>query len=282
MKVLHLSDLHYGDQSRDNQTENGARVLKTKILEKWGNSDKKPLIVVTGDVVDDGQRDQMEMAKQGFFDPLRKEGFRILPVPGNHDYGKNGCHAKEKQFPDFKELLIGPRTVTYPDVLDPVDCGKFDLFLIGLNSMRAETGKYDGWLADGELGTNQLDDLGSRLEHLQGYPKDKVILIYLHHHPFLFPDDNLFEKVKEYAGHYLKDGSDLMNIIRGRVDILLFGHEHRHINFSEPMKKKILTEKYDIPVILSCDKSTNPGNPAWLLDIKGSGNVKPNELWEAG
>lgn len=279
MKVLHLSDLHFGNESSSIDEAKEARALKSKIIKRWGNSKNKPLILITGDVVDDGERYQMEDAQREFFSPLRKKGFRLLAVPGNHDYGWNGGHAKAKRFKDFKEILIGPRSVTYPDVPDPINCGDYDLILIGLNSMKAETGRYDGWLADGELGDDQLNVLGERLENVRDhYTKDTVVLVYLHHHPFLYPDDTLYEKVKEYAGHYLKDGSDLMNILSGKIDILLFGHEHRHFNFSRPMKKKVLTEKYKIPVILSCDKSTKPSHPAWLITINGPGKCKAGEF----
>lgn len=44
-----------------------------------------------------------------------------------------------------------------------------------------------------------------------------------------------------------------MHKISGRVDFLLFGHEHRHLNFSNTN----LSKKHRIPYIMSSGKSTD-------------------------
>jgi hypothetical protein len=60
-----------------------------------------------------------------------------------------------------------------------------------------------------------------------------------------------------------------MKLLRGRVDALLFGHEHRHIDFSQPFEGHAFTEEYDIPLILASGKSTDPGMPARLITFSG-------------
>ena len=62
----------------------------------------------------------------------------------------------------------------------------------------------------------------------------------------------MIEEGIEYIGHWLKDGEALMGVLAGRIDMLLFGHEHRHLNFANTE----LCERYRIPWILSCGKST--------------------------
>ena len=118
--------------------------------------------------------------------------------------------------------------------------------------MKAETNWYDHLLADGELGTKQLRMLSGILNSLDKRPRHQKILLYLHHHPFLFPDDSMLKTAAELITHRLKDGQALMSIIKGRVDLLLFGHEHRHLNFSN----SILSSQYDIPHIHSAGKCT--------------------------
>ena len=98
--------------------------------------------------------------------------------------------------------------------------------------MKAEAHWYDNLLADGELGVKQLKVLSGILNGLDSRPRNQKIILYLHHHPFLFPDDSLLEIAGEYVAHRLKDGRALMSIIKGRGDVLLFGHDHRHLNFS--------------------------------------------------
>jgi hypothetical protein len=60
-----------------------------------------------------------------------------------------------------------------------------------------------------------------------------------------------------------------MRLIGGRVDALLFGHEHRHVDFSEPFAGHVLTEEYGIPCILASGKSTDPELPARVITIGG-------------
>jgi 3',5'-cyclic AMP phosphodiesterase CpdA len=266
MKILHISDFHIGKEETDVDEWKQAEKLVRRIVREWGGDQDKPLVLITGDVVDDGREVEFIEARR-ILRPLHRAGFQVAPLPGNHDYGWNGSHAQEKRFKLFKKYLLGiENRVTYPDV----PYADNDVSLITLNSMQAETGFWDGLLADGELGTRQLDELGELITELRdARKKSHRIVIALHHHPFLFPDDPLFEKVKEWLGHRLKDGADLMKLLEGRIDALLFGHEHRHVDFSEPFDGHVLTEKYDIPCILSSGKSTDPGLPARVITFEG-------------
>ncbi len=271
MKILHISDLHIGKEETDVDEWRQAEKLVRLITRHWGDDDEKPLVLITGDVVDDGREVEFIEARR-ILEPLRRAGFQVAPLPGNHDYGWNGAHAQEKRFKLFKKYLLGIETrVTYPDVPYADD----RVAVITLNSMKAETGFWDGLLADGELGGDQLNELGELVTALRDErPASFKIVVALHHHPFLFPDDTLFEKAREWWGHRLKDGADLMRLIGGRVDALLFGHEHRHIDFSEPFAGYVFTEEFNIPCILCSGKSTDPGLPARLITIGGRGKPR--------
>lgn len=282
--ILHLSDLHIG--ANDKTTRN-AQLLVNAVLQKFADPKApKPVVLITGDVVDDGEEEQYMLAGK-LIDTLRAAGFTVACVPGNHDYGWNGCHAESKRFELFKKYLVGLRRVTYPDVIEVPEA---NALIIGLNSMKAECDFWDGLLADGELGSRQLSELAqivaSRTVQDQRKNQKLKVIVALHHHPFLYPDDSLFERAYEWAGHYLKDGDDLMRIIgdtqpvrpgrplrSGAVDAVLFGHEHRHIDFSSRFKTENLPGRYGIPVILSCGSSTEgdpkrSGHASWLLTVK--------------
>ena len=266
MRILHLSDLHIGKEETDVDEWKQLEKIVRRIIREWGNDSDKPLILITGDVVDDGREVEFIEARR-ILRPLHRAGFQVAPLPGNHDYGWNGSHAKEKRFKLFKKYLLGIETrVTYPDVPYSDD----DVSVITLNSMQAETGFWDGLLADGELGSRQLDELGELITTLRDERKrSHRIVVAVHHHPFLFPGDPPLKRAKERLAHRLKDGDDLMRLLRGRVDALLFGHEHRHIDFSQPFEGHVFTEEYDIPLILASGKSTDPGLPARLITFEG-------------
>jgi 3',5'-cyclic AMP phosphodiesterase CpdA len=265
MRILHISDLHIGQEGKVDRWKMAERLVH-KIKRAWGNDDDKPLVLITGDVVDDGAEVEFIEARR-ILRPLHRAGFQVAPLPGNHDYGWNGAHALEKRFKLFKKYLLGIETrVTYPDV----PYADNDVTVITLNSMHAETGFWDGLLADGELGSRQIEELAELITALrEERKKSHKIVVALHHHPFQFPDDPPLKKVKERIGHRLKDGKKLMRQLSGRIDALLFGHEHRHVDFSKPFDGHVFTEEYDIPCILSSGRSTDPGLPARVITIGG-------------
>ena len=266
MKILHISDFHIGKEETDVDEWRQAEKLVRLIRREWGDAADKPLVLITGDVVDDGREVEFIEARR-ILRPLHRAGFQVALLPGNHDYGWNGSYAQEKRFKLFKKYLLGIETrVTYPDVPYADD----DVSVITLNSMQSETGFWDGLLADGELGDRQLDELGELITTLRDErKKSHKIVVAVHHHPFLFPDDPFFKQAKEWFGHRLKDGADLMHLLSGRVDALLFGHEHRHVDFSEEFDGHVFTEEYDIPCILASGKSTNSGLPARVITFDG-------------
>ena len=265
MRILHISDLHIGKEG-DRDRWKKAEKLVREIIRAWGGDDDKPLVLITGDIVDDGTEIEYIEARR-ILRPLHRAGFQVAPLPGNHDYGWNGAYAEEKRFKLFKRYLLGiENRVTYPDV----PYADADVTVITLNSMLAETGFWDGLLADGELGSRQREELDELITVLRAErKKSHRIVVALHHHPFQFPDDPPLKKVKERLGHRLKDGRQFMKLVAGRIDALLFGHEHRHIDFSKPFDGQVLTEKYDIPCILSSGRSTDPGLPARVITFEG-------------
>ena len=265
MKILHISDLHIGKEADVDRWKMAEKLVR-EIKKSWGDDDDKPLVLITGDVVDDGTETEFIEARR-ILSPLQRAGFQMAPLPGNHDYGWNGAHALEKKFKLFKKYLLGiENRVSYPDV----PYSDNDVTLITLNSMLAETGFWDGLLADGELGTRQREDLDELITTLRDErKKTHRIVVALHHHPFQFPDDPPLRKIKERVGHRLKDGEELMEMLAGRIDVLLFGHEHRHVDFSKPFDGRLFTKEFEIPCILSSGRSTDPDLPARVITLEG-------------
>ncbi len=228
MKLLHLSDLHIG---RGNNFDNADTILK-EIDNKYKDNDDKPVILITGDITDDGKRWQYQLTKS-LLDNYISRGYQVLLCPGNHDYGKNGIKAKRENIDRYERYLS--QDIDFPVVKKIGNC-----HFIALDSMEDEKGTLDRFGAEGEIGDDQLYDLNCDIETIrEDYPNDRII-VYLHQHPFYY---NFFLR--------LKDADDFKEVIKNKVDILLFGHKH--------VEKKFTTKesKYGIDLILASKKSTD-------------------------
>ncbi len=202
-KIIHLSDLHVGHKDCGEKFRaiiDGISQLKQPA--------KDYIIMITGDIVNNANRGkQIDEAVEGIR-LLEKRGFRVLVVPGNHDYG-NGAKGNKKFVNLFKVRYYMSPDITYPK-LDII--GK--LVFIGLDSTAEELHWNDRFFSEGELGTGQLKRLKKILKDPKIASCKKVV--YLHHHPFDFK-----------LAMQMKDSDGLRKIIQNKVDALLFGHYHK-------------------------------------------------------
>ncbi len=235
MKIIHLSDLHIC-KNLDNENEH-IDLIFNYIVSAYAPFDT--LIAVTGDIIDDG-KDEQNIVAQEKLDVLRKEGFKILLSPGNHDYGWNGVIAnKQNMRNNFSKLLEkdwqsqfevndGKFPLTYEHQIDGGN-----ILLIALDSMEAEAEGMRSLFAQGKIGNEQLGKLKGVLDDEKYDNHIKIVM--LHHHPF-----------DRKIAHHLKDSDEFMETVKNKVDILLFGHKHIEDDFS--------SDKVDL--ILASGKST--------------------------
>jgi len=241
-KIVHLSDLHIGYR------DCGARfrsIIDMMILQLQpaGNY----VVIVTGDLVNNANREiHIEEAAAGIRQ-LEETGFRVLPVPGNHDYG-SGIKGNKKFVKMFKERFYKNENISYPK-LDII--GK--LAFIGLDSTAGELNWNDRFFSEGELGPDQLNRLKNMLNDPLITGKKKVV--YLHHHPFDFK-----------LAMQLKDNEELRKIIENKADALLFGHYHA----DHDSPGKILHGTWGIPRCYNGGSSTHKnGDPGFqrVIDL---------------
>ena len=220
MNIIHLSDLHIG---KSNNFEKAHQVVDWII----GNQDlhQSHLVVISGDLVDDGETWQFEKARD-LIGRLQGASYIVLTAPGNHDSGPDGFRENQKSKRDFRELIS--QVAEYPTLF--IKSGQ--AFVL-LDSMEAEMEKQEIWGAQGYLGLKQLQKLDLLLDELAENPAVENILLILHHHPF----DYLFY-------HGLRDHADLKGIISRRegqpprVNVLLFGPKHLDHRFNDPEDNK--------------------------------------------
>ena len=198
---------------------------------------KAKVIVITGDLVDDGSLGQYRIAKRQI-DVLKNNGFEVLAAPGNHDYGSNGIIESKESVKMFKRYISGDIDYPYIKQID-------NHYFIILDSMLHEMKERELWGAQGELGNAQQLELNRELDYIENNDKNAKVVIAMHHHPFFY---NHFLKLRD--DELFKDIIIDKNAGKSRVDCLLFGHKHDEKRFTKKEKE------YNIGTIFSSGSTT--------------------------
>lgn len=219
-KIIHLSDLHLGIRKMNGNFQR----LVDRLIETMRPANDY-VIVITGDLIDTGYDLDRHRRCREFFDRLTAAGFKVLPVPGNHDYGRMGIGDKYL-IDDFKRIYFDDDRISYPKVDFSHDG---EIAFIGLDSMEAAF-RPSGYMASpsGRLGEPQLGELERKLKDSRIQACDKRV-VYLHHHPLNGLRDD----------HKLKDAEALCRLLlkqRPSVDALLFGHNHHGLEWNGWLK----------------------------------------------
>ena len=258
MKIIHISDTHIGAPHAAERLSSLIADIRrmTEGAEKW-------VVVHTGDLIDREAPEYHPTALELIRELQPDDGSARLPfllVPGNHDYGRSWRIDRDRAaaFREaFAEHIFGDQPAQFP-VLHVMDGCAF----IGLDSSAAEFGILKGLFAEGELGQDQLDRLNRLLDDpkLAGLYK----VVYLHHHPFIdsyairpdIGDRHFFSKLYSWYGRgrlRLKDANSLLQILRDRVDLLLFGHKHYGLDH------RFEAQRYGLGMALDASSSTAQG-----------------------
>jgi len=109
VKILHLSDLHFGSPLHSEKLEANILSYTEKV--------KPDAIVITGDLTEDGYPHEYEAAVK-FIDKLKTE--LKLIVPGNHDARNMGYALFEEIFKNrYPTLEVGPIKIQGVDSSEP-------------------------------------------------------------------------------------------------------------------------------------------------------------------
>lgn len=242
-KIIHLSDLHVGHKECGDRFRMIIDCISRTCLP---SSDY--IVVITGDIADNAfHAEQSEEAIGGIIS-LEESGYRVLVVPGNHDYG-TGIMGNRKFVGLFKEKVFHDRRITYPKV-DLID----EFAFIGLDSNARELNWHDRFFSEGEIGKTQLSRLGRIIRRPEVASRRKIV--YLHHHPFDFK-----------LAMQLKDSEELKAVIENQVEILLFGHYHR----DEETALKIYHGTWGIPRCYNAGSSTHKNGETgfqWIINTE--------------
>lgn len=235
-RIIHISDLHIS--SSDTQLDwpdiivhhnTGARIAAiNKFFDNCSDLLKSTIIIHTGDLTDSGDDEDYVKARDQFLNYYKGASpYRLYNVAGNHDYFNHGINDPHPPFgpnPDSqggqnntrKDKFISYVTQydDYPHIIE-VNNDPNVGWIVLLDSMRDIFGKH-ATVSKGLLGAAQLDRLEEFLNSPETLQKRGVgarIVVALHHSPF--SDDSL---------GCLDDRPRFLEVIKGKIDCLLFGH----------------------------------------------------------
>ncbi|MGB7638370.1 MAG: metallophosphoesterase [Nitrososphaeraceae archaeon] len=185
MKLVQISDLHIGGLFKQD-------AFNTIVKEV--NDDLKPdVIIISGDLTDDGLLFQFEQARKEID---RFNCPNLIVFPGNHDYRHTGYLLFKKFFPFTKQIY------------------EFDdnIVVVTLGTARPDRD-------EGEVGHRQSIWME---ETLGKYNNFKTKIVAMHHHLIAIPDTGYTNVVG------ISDAGDTLRAcLESKVDLVLCGHKHR-------------------------------------------------------
>jgi len=184
MQIVQISDLHIGGLFKQDAFN--------RIVDEVNNDLKPDVIIISGDLTDDGLLFQFQQANR----EIKKFNCRnLIAFPGNHDYRHTGYLLFKKFFPSSKQVYEFE-----------------DIAVLILGTARPDRD-------EGEVGHRQNVWLE---ETLCRYASKKVRIVAMHHHLIAIPDTGYANVVG-----ILDAGDTLRAYLESKVDLVLCGHKHR-------------------------------------------------------
>ena len=194
MKILHISDLHFGHHDP---------ALAAGFADDI-NAQQPDLIVASGDFTQIGTKEEFEQAR-AFLDTLTAP---VFAVPGNHDVPAVNILRRFFRPYGFYRRYISPDLEPFLE-MDGVA-------LVGMRTSRRARLEWN-W-GHGTISRSQLEDLEERFA--QASPD--AIRVIVAHHPLLFPTEPMLQKTKR-----VKHADAALETFAGLgVRLVLSGHFH--------------------------------------------------------
>ncbi|KQT42792.1 metallophosphoesterase [Devosia sp. Leaf420] len=194
MKILHISDLHFGHHD-------------PKLAEGFAddiNAQKPDLIVASGDFTQIGTKEEFEQARE-FLDKLTAP---VFAVPGNHDVPAVNILRRFFNPYGFYKKYISPDLEPFLE-MDGVA-------IVGMRTSRRARLEWN-W-GHGSISRGQLEDLDERFAKAS----PNAVRVIVAHHPLLFPTEPMIQKTKR-----VKRADDALETFASLgVRLVLSGHFH--------------------------------------------------------
>jgi 3',5'-cyclic AMP phosphodiesterase CpdA len=225
MLIAQLSDVHVGGGRYREE------LLRTAIEEI--NAAEPDLVVVAGDLTDEGYPDQYPLARQEL-DALACE--KVVRVPGNHDARNVGYLHYEDTF--------GAR-----DSRERLDCDGLEVALVAVDSSKPD-------LDEGEIGREHYPWVE------EGFAGDAGLRVFVCH-PHLVPVPGTGRERNQVL-----DAGDVLSLLRQcGVDLVLSGH--RHVPYVWPIAGMLLVHSGTVSTL----RTRGFPHPAYNLIQIGEGRI---------
>ncbi|ROS76009.1 calcineurin-like phosphoesterase family protein [Curtobacterium sp. PhB130] len=215
LRVLHLSDTHLtGDGALHQGTVDTTAVLDT-LLERLDAVEGVGLVVVSGDVSEDGSPESYAVLLERVGGWATRHGAALVTVPGNHDRREG-----------FRQVLAnghvlgeGGRPVMHTMEYHPPTVPVWGQSLVAGRRVLTVDTSVPG-AGYGTLSEETLHRLRTALAEDAGAPHGSIVVL---HHPPLPAPTALHEALR------LQNPGDLADVLRGSdVRVVLAGHYHHH------------------------------------------------------
>jgi 3',5'-cyclic AMP phosphodiesterase CpdA len=312
-KVLHVSDLHYDSEEktmgkidakvdiniRSSQEEEFFDNLN-KYLSK--TNDKVDLFVISGDIINGGDRNAQKMFSKKFMETIKKLGYdekNIMIVPGNHDIKKGSAISSSDRYNEFLDSWKGCKLPYLDGVYKNVDivCDtKESIMFIPLNTSNWSQVKINvskkiqshlEALEDQNLkkeferqftydaayvSSEQINEIEKKIVDIKNHELYTKVLVQ--HHHLVNVDDAI--EVKEMGD--ILNSNDLKEFIKKfNIKILLHGHKHVGKTFYEYLNKNNKPYK----LLISSAPNLNKNSFFQILNLKKS-NISISEFDRTG
>jgi predicted phosphodiesterase len=244
-RVLHLSDLHFGESHHFSQGHpSGSRSTAAEaVQEALGSAEAGPVdwLVVSGDWFSKDLGKDLAHAKDGLKQLIGSLGVdpqKVLCVPGNHDLTWESAFSNNKFrfYDELVESVPGVRGVTddLPLIVsEPATTGApRPLAFVLMNSSRLETKSLAGI---GEIGSTQMKAAKEQLLGAGISSETHTIIAVIHHH--LLPIVAREKYVQDQAGTasqkvetpslVLDAVAALQGLAEMGVSLVMHGHQHK-------------------------------------------------------
>ncbi len=247
VKFIHLSDLHISKNKKKTHNQNAEQVVN-HICSEYEKDGKDLVVLITGDIVDDGEEAQYENAVE-IISPLANK-FTVLACPGNHDYGPCGNFYTENAQAMFQKYILGELLNntkakdpgTKMEELYPMVDEISDVLFVGIDSVVDNEDEF-AHFASGGVGSKQRNALAKILKTNSG--TGRKIVVYFHHHPLHYREGIKKPFMK------MDDADKVLRILATQTDVVCFGHRH----VSQALDST--QQDFDIDWILAAGKSND-------------------------
>jgi 3',5'-cyclic-AMP phosphodiesterase len=194
--LAHLSDLHLGLKGRAEAAQRACDRLLELDVDR---------VIVTGDITQNGKVEEHDLFRR-IFAPLGRAG-RLVAVPGNHD--RMNEDVRGRLMPEGRVAAERHADVHVVKVDSTAPANRSSL-------------TSQGALSEGDRDAIE-DALGAA-------PRDRLVVLALHHHLMPLPPQDLGEFFADWMGTRwaaeVEGGHGLLERLRGKLDLVLHGHRH--------------------------------------------------------